>query len=147
MRKKILDSPHLPIPLITTKNRKDRTLDSRSILIFFSNTGSKWMNTSTRLIGLVRVAYNQAVANEGWIARYFVLASGFSPTNFRKKNRNRKMRFQQPPNETFCLNLHPPTIKAPPKNKNQQNFSCLPLIAFLHKVHNMRIEKQTSIPS
>ena len=36
---------------------------------------------------------------------------------------------------------HPPTIKAPPKNKNQQNNAfCLSLIDFLHKVHNIKIE-------
>ena len=39
-------------------------------------------------------------------------------------------------------------IKAPPKNKNRQkNVFCFPFIGFPHKIHNIRIEKQASIPS
>ena len=57
------------------------------------------------------------------------------------------MRFQLAPNETFCLNPHPTTIKARQKNENQQNdVSNLHLIGFPHKVHNMRTENQISFP-
>ena len=51
----------LSISMINTRN-KGRTLDSPSIFISFSNTCNKGMNSSTKWIGLGRVANNQAVA-------------------------------------------------------------------------------------
>ena len=55
-----MGSPHLRIPLINTWKKKDRTLDSFSILISFSNTRNKGMNSSTKWIGLAHEANNQA---------------------------------------------------------------------------------------
>ena len=50
------------------------------------------------------------------------------------------------PKEDFLphpITAHPPTIKAQPKKKNEQNNAfCLLVISFPHKVHNIRIEKQ-----
>ena len=89
LQKKTLDSTHLRIPLINTRSKKNRTLDSPNILIFFSNTGNKGMNWSTRWIELAHVANNQAVANEGWIARYFPRALRFSQINLRKNQEQR----------------------------------------------------------
>ena len=48
LHKETLDSPYLRIPLINTRNKKDGTLDSPSILISFGNTNKKGMNFSTR---------------------------------------------------------------------------------------------------
>ena len=45
---KIWSSPHFHIPLINSRNKKDRTLDSPSIIVSFSNTEKKGINSSTR---------------------------------------------------------------------------------------------------
>ena len=48
---KIWSSPHFRIPLINSRNKKDRTLDSPSIIVSFSNTeGDKliyWVGRAT----------------------------------------------------------------------------------------------------
>ena len=65
----------------------------------------------------------------------------------------KKMTFQLALNKTFCPNLQPLThrqVKQRQRTKiNKTMLSASlphPLIGFPHKVHNIRIEKQISIP-
>ena len=155
LHKEISDSPYIRIPLINIRNKKDRTLDAPSILIFFCNTGNKGMNISTGWMKLVHVANNQAVAHEGLIGRYFPRALGFSQTNLqtppppptkKKKKQEQKGAISVGTILDFLPhpNLHPPTTEAPQRTKN--NKIMIPLISFPHKVNNIRIEKPISIP-
>ena len=61
LHKEILYSPYHRVPLINTRNKKDGTLDSPSILISFSNTSNKVINFSTGRMNLAHVANNQAI--------------------------------------------------------------------------------------
>ena len=74
----LLDTPHLPVLLIKNRNKKGKTLDLPSILISFSNTRNKNVNSSTRLAGLTRVTNSWAVTNKSWSARCSTHAQGFS---------------------------------------------------------------------
>ena len=110
-----MDSPYLRIPLINTRNNKDRTLDSPSILTSYSNTGNKEMNFSTGWMKLVRVANNQAVIHKGLIGGYFPCASRFSRNNLRK-NQEQKDAILVGPTSDFLSSSttpHPPTTEAP----------------------------------
>ena len=78
----LLDTPHLPIPLIKTRNKNGKTLDLPSILISFSNTRNKKVNSSTRQIGLTRVTNSWAVAHKSWMARCSTHTQGFSRNKF-----------------------------------------------------------------
>ena len=109
-----MDLPYLRVPLINTRNNKDRTLDSPSILTSYSNTGNNEMNFSTGWMKLVRVANNQAVVHKGLIGRYFPCALRFSRTNLRK-NQEQKDAILVGPTLDFLSSPttpHPPTTEA-----------------------------------
>ena len=53
-------------------------------------------------MGLACVANNQAVPHEGRIARYIPMLNQFA-----KKTRNKEMRLQLAPSETFCTPYQP----------------------------------------
>ena len=88
--KVILDPLHLLIPLINTRKKKDKTLDSPSVLISFSYTRKEMMNSSTRQIGRTRVTVSWAV-HKSRIARCSSRVPGFSRSDLyecRKRNTN-----------------------------------------------------------
>ena len=70
LQKKILNSAPPLHSLINTTNKKDKMLDSSTILISFGNTSSKEMSSSTILIGLTHETNNWAVARKRWVERY-----------------------------------------------------------------------------
>ena len=88
--KVILDPLHLLIPLINTRKKKDKTLDSPSVLTSFSYTRKEMMNSSTRQIGRTRVTVSWAV-HKSRIARCSSRVPGFSRSDLnecRKRNTN-----------------------------------------------------------
>ena len=91
--KVILDPLHLLIPLINPRKKKDKTLDSPSVLTSFSYTRKEMMNSSTRQIGRTRVTVSWAV-HKSRIARCSSRVPGFSRSNLcecRKKNECEKV--------------------------------------------------------
>ena len=95
-----------PYSIDQHQTQRNKTLNSSSILIYFSNTKNKGMMSSAGYIGLADVAINQAVANEGWIVRYLPYAPRFHQI-ICKKTWHKKMWFQLAPNETLYHPTNP----------------------------------------
>ena len=114
-------------------------MDSPNILIFFGNTGNKGANSSTGWIGLARVANNQAVANEGWIARYFPPVRGFSRTNLRK-SQEQKDAISAGPTWDFLPQLSPTSEGW--RKINEIMLLAFPLSAFRTKFTTLDLKRK-----